>query len=302
MQFVNFLFNIYIFVYFFSQNALQNRTRFRDCFAADFPSYRRFYRQFEPSKDSARLRYGASPPAEHRLDDLSLDEDVGGRSYGGYDIVQSRHNHVARSSYTRNESRGVLMGGGFDAPTTNTTGQIIVEPHLYGPQTVSRMLQSSGEQLNNGDLSGRRAVSDAQNIEMTPFVGGHRDDFEPYSLYHSDLSSKAQDLQRVSQYIQSLPDLPIYHHHEATSELAQPRSATVRDHSMLFANAVQGSGHGQGKTSDTSASSPVPPPPPAPPDPPQESAKKSPTTGERIFSALSALTSRSYIDASEFYK
>lgn len=249
---------------------------------------RQFYRQFEPAKDPARLRYGANPPTDHRHEDLD-DEDIS-RSYGGYDIVQNRHNNITRS-YARNESRG-LSSSGFNAINpSNAASQMMVES-MYGPQTISRMLQSS-EELN-GDLNNRRN-SDAQNIEMTPFVTSHREDFEPYSLFHSSSLSKAQDLQRVSQYIQSLPDLPVY---EPTVEL---QTRPIRE-SMLFASTVQGS-IGQTKVaSDTSASSPVPPPPPAPPDPPQESTKKSPTTGERIFSALSALTSRSYIDASEFYK
>lgn len=163
---------------------------------------------------------------------------------------------------------------------------------IYGPQTISKMLQNS-EELN-GDLN--RKNSDMQNIEMTPFknTSGHQEDIDSYT-FHSDLS-KSHDLQRVSQYIQSLPDLPVY---ESMSEL-QTRS---NRESILFASAIQESIVDETKIESESALSPIPPPP-APPDPsPQEITKKnSPTTGERIFSALRSVTSQSYIDASEFYK
>lgn len=163
---------------------------------------------------------------------------------------------------------------------------------IYGPQTVSKMLQNSDEL--NGDHN--RKNIDMQNIEMTPFkstVSGHQEDVDSY-IFHGALS-KSQDLQRVSQYIQSLPDFPVY---EPVNEI----QAYSSRESILFANAIQGSIGDDVKITSESASSPIPPPP-APPDPPQEISKKSsPTTGERIFSALRSVTTQSYIDASEFYK
>lgn len=169
---------------------------------------------------------------------------------------------------------------------SSNASQMIMES-IYGPQIVSKMLQNS-EELN-GDLN--RKNSEMQNIEMTPFTSAssHQEDIDPY-MFHGSLS-KAQDLQRVSQYIQSLPDLPVY---DSMNEL--------QAHPLLFGKTIQGSIGGETKVSSESASSPVPPPP-APPDPPQEIPKKSsPTTGEKIFSALRSVTSQSYIDASEFYK
>lgn len=213
------------------------------------------------------------------------DEDVN-RSYGNYEIVQ--RNHIARP-YARNESRGIPDN--FNTTnSSNVANQMILES-IYESQTISKMLQNS-EELN-GDLN--RKNSDMQNIEMTPFksTSGHQEDVESY-MFHSDLS-KSHDLQRVSQYIQSLPDLPVY---ESMNEL-QARS---NRESILFANAIQESIVDETKIANESALSLIPPPPPAPPDPSQEITKKSPTTGERIFSALRSVTSQSYIDASEFYK
>ncbi|XP_011641005.1 uncharacterized protein LOC105429607 isoform X2 [Pogonomyrmex barbatus] len=243
----------------------------------------RSIRQFEPpSKEpSAWLRYGINPPLEDKLNDENVN-----RSYGNYEIVQK--NHVSRP-YARNEPRE--FPDNFNSTNSlNATNQMMMES-TYGPQTVSKMLQSS-EELN-GDLN--RKNSDIQNIEMTPFknTSGHQENIDPY-IFHSSLS-KSHDLQRVSQYIQSLPDLPVY---ESMNELqTRPNREPI-----LFTSAIQGSIVDETKMASESVSSPIPPPPPAPPDPSQEITKKSsPTTGERIFSALRSVTSQSYIDASEFY-
>ncbi|GAB1862013.1 Synaptotagmin-12 [Camponotus japonicus] len=242
----------------------------------------RSIRQFEHPPKDPRFRYGMSHSLDSRLDS----EDVN-RNYGGYEIVQ--RNHVARS-YARNDPRG-LPNSLSATNSSNAASQMIMES-IYGPQTVSKMLQNSDEL--NGDHN--RKNSDMQNIEMTPFksaVSGHQEDVDSY-IFHGALS-KSQDLQRVSQYIQSLPDFPVY---EPVNEI----QAYSSRESILFANAIQGSIGDDAKiTSEESASSPIPPPP-APPDPPQEIPKKSsPTTGERIFSALRSVTTQSYIDASEFY-
>ncbi|XP_067205722.1 uncharacterized protein Syt12 isoform X2 [Linepithema humile] len=236
----------------------------------------RAIRQFEPPpKDPSRLRYSMNPSIDNRDS-----EDISG-SYNGYEIVQ--RNHVTRP-YTRNETRG--LANNFNAMNSSSNASQMIMESIYGPQIVSKMLQNS-EELN-GDLN--RKNSDMQNIEMTPFTSAssHQEDTDPY-MFHGSLS-KAQDLQRVSQYIQSLPDLPVY---DSVNEL-QTRP-------LLFTNTIQGSIRDETKVISESASSPVPPPP-APPDPPQEIPKKSsPTTGEKIFSALRSVTSQSYIDASEFY-
>ncbi|XP_018362251.1 PREDICTED: uncharacterized protein LOC108760672 [Trachymyrmex cornetzi] len=243
----------------------------------------RLIRQFKsPSKEPAWLRYDISASIDNSRDKLN-DEDIN-RSYDSYETVQ--RNHVR--PYTRNESRG--FSDSFNMTnSSNSANQMIMES-IYGPQTISKMLQNS-EELN-GDLN--RKNNDMQNIEMTPFksTSDHQEDIDSY-IFHSDLS-KSHNLQRVSQYIQSLPDLPVY---ESMND-CQTRS---NRESILFASTIQEPIMDETKIANESILSPIPPPP-APPDPSQNITKKSsPTTGERIFSALRSVTSQSYIDASEFY-
>ncbi|XP_011052839.1 PREDICTED: uncharacterized protein LOC105145150 isoform X1 [Acromyrmex echinatior] len=243
----------------------------------------RLIRQFKsPSKEPAWLRYDISASIDNSRDKLN-DEEVN-RSYDSYETVQ--RNHVR--PYTRNESRG--FSDSFNMTnSSNSTNQMIMES-IYGPQTISKMLQNS-EELND-NLN--RKNNDMQNIEMTPFKStpDHQEDIDSY-IFHSDLS-KSHNLQRVSQYIQSLPDLPVY---ESMNE-CQTRS---NRESILFASTIQEPIVDETKIASESILSPIPPPP-APPDPSQNITKKSnPTTGERIFSALRSVTSQSYIDASEFY-
>ncbi|XP_018348321.1 PREDICTED: uncharacterized protein LOC108752154 [Trachymyrmex septentrionalis] len=244
----------------------------------------RLIRQFKsPSKEPAWLRYDISASIDNSRDKLN-DEEVINRSYDSYETIQ--RNHVR--PYTRNESRG--FSDSFNITnSSNSANQMIMES-IYGPQTISKMLQNS-EELN-GDLN--RKNNDMQNIEMTPFksTSDHQEDIDSY-IFHSDLS-KSHNLQRVSQYIQSLPDLPVYE----TMNECQTRS---NRESILFASTIQEPIVDETKIASESILSPIPPPP-APPDPSQNITKKSsPTTGERIFSALRSVTSQSYIDASEFY-
>jgi len=221
------------------------------------------------------LRYDINAPLNNHHDKLN-DDDVN-KSYDSYEIV-----HVARP-YARNESKG--LSNSFNTTNSSNANQIIMEPMIYGPQITSKMLQNS-EKLND-DLN--RKNSDMQNIEMIPFknTSGHQENIDSF-MFHSNLS-QSHNLQRVSQYIQSLPDLPIY-------ESINNFQARSNHESILFAN--EESIVDETKIANESNLSPIPPPP-APPD---LSHKKSPTTGERIFSALRSVTSQSYINASEFYK
>ena len=92
-----------------------------------------------------------------------------------------------------------------------------------------------------------------------------------------------QDLERITRYIQSLPDAPL------------PPSPGQQN-SGFFDDVDDGE-------RSEEAASPAAPPPPAPPDNSnQQKDSPEPTTGEKIFKALRAVTSQSYIDASEFYK
>lgn len=249
------------------------------------------YRQYNHVEEPTKIRYSVqgAPITEH---DLNLEYDDhdhycrGPQPYGSYDIVQ-RNNTVRQ--HIKNNSRVLSSDYGLENCPNNKT-QLIMES-MYRSQNVSRMLQ------NAQDLSDNMIpkVNNLQNIEMIPFrnsKSGEKNSLENYSLHSSP--SKLQGLQRVSQYIQSLPD-------RSTYEISQ-NDLFHHDHNELFLHID--SMPSPNEVVD-SASSPVPPPPPAPPDPSDSESrlrKRSPTTGERIFNALRSVTSQSYIDASEFYK
>ncbi|KAK2579746.1 hypothetical protein KPH14_011087 [Odynerus spinipes] len=236
------------------------------------------YRQFETGNDPSRMRYGVHN-APH--DATTNNEE---KSYTGYDVVQRSH---PLRQHVRNESRGSPNSFGI-ANHSNSTSQTIMES-IYGPQTVCKMLQNA--QTLENDLDRRN--NEVQSIEMTPFrSSAFQDDVGSSYLFHENTSSNG--LQRVSQYIQSLPD------HSAFDTINDHASIHSEREQILYNDAMQDQ-IVTSKVSSESASSPVPPPP-APPDPPTDVHKKNgPTTGERIFNALRSVTSQSYIDASEFY-
>ncbi|XP_076236841.1 uncharacterized protein LOC143180768 [Calliopsis andreniformis] len=232
------------------------------------------YRQFEV--ESTRIRYGVHGAPISTLD--GKDDEDGNTSYGSYDIIQS---HMIRQ-HVRNDSRG--SPSSFGMTNSSNAGSQTVMGSIYGPEALSKMLQST-QSLGN-DLDHKS--NEMQSIEMTPFRSSSFQD----DIGSSYLFRESQGLQKVSQYIQSLPDLPIY---DTMNELSliQDQNHVLYDDTIPEAiNAM--------KISSESASSPVPPPP-APPDPPKDVPKKNGlTTGERIFNALRLVTSQSYIDASEF--
>lgn len=242
------------------------------------------YRQFEASN---RYNVHNAPPTVTSLDVKASNEES---SYGGYDLVQ--RTHQLRQQHARNDSRGSPSSFGLANHSNSTTSQTIMES-IYGPQTLCKMLQNAQNLENELDRRG----NDVQSIEMTPFRGSTlQDDVGTSYLYHDNSSNAG--LQRVSQYIQSLPDHPAF---DAINDHA---SIGHQDREqILYTEDVQGQIINSSKhINSESASSPVPPPP-APPDPPTDVLKKNgPTTGERIFNALRSVTSQSYIDASEFYK
>ncbi|XP_046830240.1 uncharacterized protein LOC124429248 [Vespa crabro] len=231
------------------------------------------YRQFETSN-----RYNV-----HNTPITSLDVKINNEenTYAGYDVVQRTHQ---LRQHVRNDSRGSPSSFGL-TNHSNSTSQTIMES-IYGPQTLCKMLQNAQNLENELD----RRNNEIQSIEMTPFRSSTlQNDVGSSYLYHDNSSNTG--LQRVSQYIQSLPDHPAFD--------------TINDHTsereqILYADDMQAQINSS-KINSESASSPVPPPP-APPDPPTDVLKKNePTTGERIFNALRSVTSQSYIDASEFY-
>ena len=247
------------------------------------------YRQYDHFDELAKVRYSVqgAPIPEHELKFDYDDHDNSFRTtqpYGSYDIVQI--NNSVRQ-HMRNESRG--HNNSFALQNcANTTTQTVMET-IYRPQTASKMLQSAHDLSNNTS----QKVNEMQSIEMIPFRSNtpvQEDSLENYSLHSSP--TKLQGLQRVSQYIQSLPDRPSYevsHNH-----------VSYHDHEQFYMDMESMSSP---DAVVDNASSPVPPP--APPDPPNSGSslrENGPTTGERIFNALRSVTSQSYIDASEFYK
>ena len=245
------------------------------------------YRQYDHVDEPAKIRYSVqgAPITDHELRFEYDDHDNFCRApqpYGSYDIVQR---NSAGRQHVRHESR--VMNNSFGLQNcANTTTQTIMES-AYRPQTVSKMLQ------NAQDLSSHltQKVNEIQSIEMVPFRSNtpiQEDSLGNYSLQNYS-PTKLQGLQRVSQYIQSLPDRPTYEKSYNHIPNQEPHEGFYLDIDSM---------------SSPNATSPVPPP--APPDPPPNSGsmlrKNSPTTGERIFNALRSVTSQSYIDASEFYK
>ncbi|PBC34648.1 Synaptotagmin-12 [Apis cerana cerana] len=236
------------------------------------------YRQFDGGIESTRIRYGVHGVPIATLDGKG-DEDSN-TSYGSYDIVQ--RSHMIRQ-HIRNDSRGSPSSFGM-TNSSNAASQTIMES-IYGSEELSKMLQST-QSLGN-DLDHKS--NEMQSIEMTPFRSSSLQD----NIGPSYLFRESQGLQKVSQYIQSLPDLPIY---DSINELGLHQDQDR----VLYDDTIQESINAL-KVSEA-VSSPIPPPPPAPPDPPKEMPKKNgQTTGERIFNALRLVTSQSYIDASEFY-
>ncbi|CAD1475102.1 unnamed protein product, partial [Heterotrigona itama] len=236
------------------------------------------YRQFDTGIESTRIRYGVHGVPIATLDDKG-DED-GNTSYGSYDIVQ--RSRIIRQ-HVRNDSRGSPSSFGM-TNSSNAASQTTMES-IYGSEELPKMFQST-QSLGN-DLD--RKSNEMQSIEMTPFRSSSLQE----NIGPSYLFRESQGLQKVSQYIQSLPDLPIYN---SINELALHQDQDR----VLYDDTIQESINALKVNSET-ASSPIPPPP-APPDPPKDVPKKNgQTTGERIFNALRLVTSQSYIDASEFY-
>lgn len=247
------------------------------------------YKEYDHVDKPAKIRYGVqeAPISDHELKFEYDDRDKFCRAsqpYGSYNIVQ--WNSAARQ-HIMHESKGISNSFGIQN-CSNITTQTDMDS-IYRPQTVSKILQ------NAQDLSNHltQKVNEIQSIEMIPFrciTPVKEDSLGNYSLHSSP--TKLQGLQRVSEYIQNLPDRSTYdtsHNHLSHHE----DEGFFRDiDSMSSPNAVV-----------DNATSPVPPP--APPDPPNSGSvlrKNRPTTGERIFNALRSVTSQSYIDASEFYK
>ncbi|XP_034952080.1 uncharacterized protein [Chelonus insularis] len=234
------------------------------------------YRSYDLIDDSSKLKYGISQAQMNERSVMRNSDDIRSvSSYPEYNKPASKNQHQMR--HVRNDSRGSYSSFNF-INSNNSNSQNIMES-IYGPQAVTKLLQNS--QIYNNDLGTKD--DGTQSIEMTPFRNTAV--FPEDLSYEIHANSKIQGLQRVSQYIQSLPDVPIY---DSMSD--QAHEDQIEDDGTL--------------TPNDNELAPSPVPPPAPPDPSNSvdmNRKNGLTTGERIFSALRSVTSQSYIDASEFY-
>ncbi|XP_012288185.1 uncharacterized protein LOC105703947 [Orussus abietinus] len=242
------------------------------------------FRPFDVSEESSKVRYSLQGTLLSDGLNRTYEENYTTTvPYGNYDIIQRSHGTTQHPSrHVRNESRGSQNSFGVTSSASTVDS-------IYGPQIMSKILQS-GPKLTPGTNSGQ---NEAQNIEMIPFKNSValQDVGVAYGA-HASPSKIPTGLQRVSQYVQNLPDNPIY---EANNHLAYQDQETTMFHRLDDPTNLM-------KESQDTASGPVPPP--APPDPPTSASqmrKNGPTTGERIFKALRSVTSQSYIDASEFY-
>ncbi|XP_033215383.1 uncharacterized protein LOC117171857 [Belonocnema kinseyi] len=244
------------------------------------------YKEYDHVDEPAKIRYSVqgAPISKHELKFEYNDHDnfcQASQPYGSYDIVQ--RNSAARQ-HTMHESTEISRSFGL-RNCNNITTQTSIDS-ICRPQTVSKILQNA--QVLSNHLT--QKVNEIQNIEMVPFrTPVQEDSLGNYSLHSSP--TKLQGLQRVSEYIQNLPDRSMYdtsHNHLSYHE----HEGFFRDiHFMTSPNGVV-----EKTTSFV--------PPPALPNPPNSGTmlrKNGPTTGERIFNALRSVTSQSYIDASEFY-
>lgn len=148
---------------------------------------------------------------------------------------------------------------------------------------------------SNGHYGSYNLINESHNYDSL------FDSSQPDFIRHVPSSRNLQDLERITRYIQSLPDVG-----------SKPQSP-IDGFNGIFDN-YDNEAEDDDEDNDGPNSPAAAPPPPAPPDPnsnEQQQLQKQqqqlidthePTAGEKIFKALKTVTSQSYIDASEFYK
>ncbi|XP_023245465.1 uncharacterized protein LOC106637445 [Copidosoma floridanum] len=153
-------------------------------------------------------------------------------------------------------------------------GSALSEPLFDSAKSPRADIIGSIDLPDNGDASPPPRYANYDLLSSQPDFG------------HRGSRNNLQDLERITRYIQSLPDVPPG---PADGDMFEHPGPTTDDEG----------------DDDEPASPAAAPPPPAPPDPhpgeEQQVVSHEPTTGEKIFKALRAVTSQSYIDASEFY-
>ncbi|XP_043289870.1 uncharacterized protein [Venturia canescens] len=193
----------------------------------------------------------------------------------------------------------------------NSSAHRTIMESIYGPQAMLAKLHLQNSDNWPIDSRSRSSDESPQSIEMTPYLqkssSFDKDEQHPRSESR-DILAKVQ--QRVSQYIESLPDLADVYDTASTESSSVGVPSSRQDEQETIYRRLDDLHHDYHKdvtsidrgTNQLTSDSP-PPPPPAPPDVARDliGHNSAPTTGERIFSALRSVTSQSYIDASEFY-
>ncbi|XP_044018276.1 uncharacterized protein LOC122859021 isoform X2 [Aphidius gifuensis] len=230
--------------------------------------------------DNNKTKYNIPTTTLHHDNNLNKDNlRYISSSFPGYEYTTKNHNQVRQ--YNKNYT--------IDIPDikSTTTSQTIIDS-LY----AKKYNKNTKNYCNNIDWK-NQLIQQKNNNDLFKNSSKSQEELS----YHITDNFKEQGLQRVSQYIQSLPDLPIYDtiDDHCDDEHDDTKQTTYHD----YFNNHQSNGNNDDKFSYNSV------PPPAPPDPINHHldihTKNTPTTGERIFSALRSVSSQSYIDASEFY-
>lgn len=272
------------------------------------------YRQFDmiPKDVPMGVRYALSSNGQVFIQEKSSLTPLGVNNNTDRDppILDSTCNVANEMNNLHQHAENNGRGDSYDLH--NSSAHRTIMESIYGPQAMIAKLHIHNSENWPIDSRSRSSDESPQSIEMTPYSqkSSNFDKEEQHSRQESrDILTKVQ--QRVSQYIESLPDLADAYDTASTesSSVGVPgtgqddQEAMYRRLDQLHHDYHQDVSSIDRRATQMTSESP-PPPPPAPPDVPRDLVGQSsaPTTGERIFSALRSVTSQSYIDASEFYK
>lgn len=215
-------------------------------------------------------------------------------SYPGYEYTSKNHNQIRQKN--KND-----IPNTFNI-TNHTTQCIINNTDIYDKKLSKNKYKKNSNNWDFNNIDWKNKLSD-NNIDKLTYKNSSISQEE--LTYTIPGNFESQGLQRVSQYIQSLPDLPIYD--TMDDQIIDDLDDDRKDGSIIYHDYLNHQANGNvdilsGNEHKFNYNSV---PSPAPPDPINHSdilGKNGQTTGERIFSALRSVSSQSYIDASEFYK
>ncbi|KAK0076421.1 hypothetical protein PV325_005395, partial [Microctonus aethiopoides] len=234
------------------------------------------YQRYDIVEDPAELKY--TVPSSHLDGSVIRTQSEESRcNLTDLSHTQMPKNQHYTHKHVKNDSRGSFDNFNF-ANSDDAHEQMLIGPN-HSSRVITKLLQNS--EIHSNDL--RRRNENTQNIKMTTFRDSNVLQDEVNCLIREN--TKVQGSQRVSQYIQSLPDVI-----NDDSLNNEAKYNLTRDEGEIISGEIERSlNHVR------------------PPTPPESFSsmkilrKDELTTGERIFRALRSVTSQSYIDASEFY-